>query len=43
MEKGRLSPGGGSPSPPLLATDVEKLLMEPRERLASWPNMSGSE
>ena len=41
MEKGRLSPGGGRPSPPLRATVVEKLLVEVRARLATWANMVG--
>ena len=41
MEKGRLSPGGGRPSPPLLMTEVEKLLVVMTARLATWANISG--
>ena len=43
MEKGRLSPGGGRPSPPLLMAEVEKFLVDMRARLATWANISGSE
>ena len=41
MEKGRLSPGGGRPSPPLLMTEVEKFLVGITARLATWANISG--
>ena len=43
MEKGRLSPGGGRPSPPLLMAEVEKFLVDMRARLATWANISESE
>ena len=39
MEKGRLSPGGGRPSPPLLATEVEKFLLDWRARRATAANI----
>ena len=41
MEKGRLSPGGGRPSPPLLMTEVEKFLVDITARWATWANISG--
>ena len=39
MEKGRLSPGGGRPSPPLLMAELEKFLVEMTARRANWANM----
>ena len=39
MENGRLSPGGGRASSPLLATDVEKFLVDWTARLANWANI----
>ena len=39
MEKGRLSPGAGSPSPPLLTAELVKFLVERAARLATWANI----
>ena len=39
MEKGRLSPGEGRASSPLLATEVEKFLVDWAARLATWANI----
>ena len=41
MEKGRLSPGGGRPSPPLLMAEVVKFLVDMTARLATWANILG--
>ena len=38
-EKGRLSPGEGRASSPLLATEVEKFLVDWAARLATWANI----